>query len=178
MLLCMLLSAFLRAGEFTWESRDLEDSDFPQWFVTRSSIRLFADRLELDIPASKTDPFRKGVTLKIAAAGDAACAVASLRNMITVAPARPIEPLFNIGEGPFSRRRITNILRIKLRSLGYGGHYASHSFRREAATEARTAGVPEAMIQLLGRWKSDAYLRYIETNPELVVQASRRHQGR
>jgi integrase len=175
---CLAFAGFLRAGEFTWEARDREDPDFTDWFVTRSSIRLFADKLEFDIPASKTDPFRKGVTLKIVAAGDAGCAVASLRNLFTVASALPKESLFDTGDGAFNKKRITDVLRLKLQSLGYGGHYASHSFRRGAATEARNAGVPEAMIMLLGRWKSDAYLRYIEINPVLVLQASRRHQGR
>jgi len=175
---CLAFAGFLRAGEFTWESRDLDDADFASWFITRSSVRLFADRLDLDIPASKTDPFRKGVTLKIAATGDAGCAVASLRRMLDIAPGRPNEPLFDTGEGAFNKKRITDILRGRLHSLGYGGYYASHSFRRGAATEARNSGVPEAMIMLLGRWKSDAYLRYIEINPDLVLQASRRHQGR
>ncbi len=98
--------------------------------------------------------------------------------MLLIASARPNEPLFNIGEGAFNRKRITEVLRQRLRSLGHDGHYASHSFCRGAATEARNSGVPKAMIMLLGRWKSDAYLRYIEIDPDLVLQASRRHQGR
>lgn len=175
---CLAFAGFLRAGEFTWDTHDLSDANFANWFITRSSIKLLANRLELDIPASKTDPFRKGVTLRIAAAGDAGCAIASLKRMLLIAPGRPTDPLFNTGEGAFNRKRITDVLRQKLRSLGHGDHYASHSFRRGAATEARNSGVPEAMIMLLGRWKSDAYLRYIEINPDLVLQASRRHQGR
>ncbi len=175
---CLAFAGVLRAGEFTRESGDLDDADFASWFVTKSSIQLFADRLELDIPVSKTDFFRKGVTLKIAATGDAGCAVASLRRMLAIAPGHPNEPLFDTGKGAFNKERITEVLRVRLHSLGYGGHYASHSFRRGAATKARNSGVPEAMIMLLGRWKSDVYLRYIEINPDLVLQASRRHQGR
>ena len=127
------------------EAHDLEDSNYTQWSITRFSTRLFVDRLELDNPSSKTDPFRKGDTLRIVAPDDAACAVAFLKNMFTIAPARQTEPLF-IGEGAFSGKRITDILRVKLLSLRYGDHYASHCFRRGAVTDARNAGVPEAMI--------------------------------
>jgi integrase len=113
---CLAFAGFLRAGEFTWESRDLDDADFANLFITRSSIKLFADRLELDIPASKTDPFRKGVTLRIAATGDAGCAIASLRRMLAIAPGRPNEPLFNTGEGASNRKMITEVLRVRLHS--------------------------------------------------------------
>ncbi|XP_074657153.1 uncharacterized protein LOC141910317 [Tubulanus polymorphus] len=43
--------------------------------------------------------------------------------------------------------------------------YTSHSFRIGAATNAATNGVPEPVIRELGRWKSDAFKRYIRINP-------------
>ncbi|XP_074650158.1 uncharacterized protein LOC141905243 [Tubulanus polymorphus] len=39
--------------------------------------------------------------------------------------------------------------------------YTSHSFRIGAATN----GVPEPVIRELGRWKSDAFKRYIRISP-------------
>lgn len=41
--------------------------------------------------------------------------------------------------------------------------YARHSFRIGAATTAAAQGVSDAIIQLLSRWHSDSYLRYICT---------------
>jgi hypothetical protein len=38
-------------------------------------------RLHMTLPASKTDPFRVGITITIAAASDAACPVKSLRHL-------------------------------------------------------------------------------------------------
>ena len=35
--------------------------------------------------------------------------------------------------------------------------YSGHSFRSGAATTATARGIGDAMIQLLGRWRSDAY---------------------
>ena len=42
-----------------------------------------------------------------------------------------------------------------------GTNFNSHSFRIGAATAAGVAGVPEATIKVLGRWKSGAYQQYI-----------------
>jgi hypothetical protein len=51
------------------------------------------------------------------------------------------------------------------RSITWAGldpkRYKSHSFRIGAATSAAMNGVNEATIQTLGRWKSDAFKKYI-----------------
>ena len=59
---CLAFAAFLRIGEFTYTSKDRDMADFDKWFLTRRSVRLFDDHLELALPASKTDPFRRGIT--------------------------------------------------------------------------------------------------------------------
>ena len=89
----LAFAAFLRVGEFTYTARDLEDLDFAKWFLTRRSVRLFNDYLELTLPASKTDPFRLGITLIIAASGDAVYLVRALRYLFRW-EASPDSPLF------------------------------------------------------------------------------------
>ena len=42
-------------------------------------------------------------------------------------------------------------------------HYAGHSFCIGAATTAAVIGVSDGIIQMLGRWRSDLYTRYIRT---------------
>ena len=175
---CLAFAGFLRAGEFTYSAKDRTSPNFGQWFVTRSSIILFDDRLELTLPSSKTDPFRNGVTLHIAATNDAGCPVASLRHLYQNFPAAPFGPLFETApDRAFTSTLVISELRAKLKSLGYEGHYSGHSFRRGAATEARNVGLPDELIKLLGRWKSEAYLRYIEVEKAHILQASRLHQG-
>ena len=174
---CLAFAAFLRVGEFTYTAKDLEDEEFAKWFLTRRSVRLYEDHLELTLPASKTDPFRQGITLTVAATNDEACTVRALRHLFQQWPAAPTSPLFESeAHSPFTRDTVTSSLRQALRSEGIQGHYSGHSFRRGAATSARLAGLTDDEIMLLGRWKSDCYRLYIETHPAHILAASRRHQ--
>jgi hypothetical protein len=74
---CTAFAGFLRVGELTWTSAEwlLGAADLSTWHVTRRSVQFLDDdsRLYLTLPASKTDPFRMGITITIAAASDAAC---------------------------------------------------------------------------------------------------------
>ena len=51
-------------------------------------------------------------------------------------------------------------------------NYAGHSFRIGAATSAALARIKDRTIQLLGRWQSGAFLRYIRTPHELLAAMS------
>jgi hypothetical protein len=143
-----------------------------------------ADRLLLTIPTSKTDPFRHGVTLTISPASDAACPLAAIQNLraLTMAGGGQLDllqPLFvRPNNLPFSRDYVVRCLRLCLTHQGITGHYSGHSFRRGAATSARLAGLTDHEIQLLGRWQSDAYKRYIEVHPDQLLAISRRLQAR
>ena len=67
------------------------------------------DYLELSLPASKTDPFRQGVTILIASADDEACPVVALRRLVNDFPASAHAPLFDMGVG-FLRQWVTQKL--------------------------------------------------------------------
>lgn len=173
---CLAFAGFLRIGEFTYSINDRSDPEFAKWFLTRRSVAFYKDYIELSLPASKTDPFRQGVTILIASASDDACPISSLQNLFNRFPAPKHAPLFDAGVG-FSRQWVTQMLRDILMTLGITGNYSGHSFRRGAATSARDAGLTEDRIMLLGRWRSDSYKLYIETHPQHILAASRRLQG-
>lgn len=46
--------------------------------------------------------------------------------------------------------------------------FCGHSFRIGAATSAASSGVADHVIQSLGRWSSDCYIRYIRTDPKVL----------
>ena len=51
--------------------------------------------------------------------------------------------------------------------------YNTHSFRIGAANSARQANILDPLIQLMGRWKSNAYLTYIKTPPMEIAKLSK-----
>jgi len=177
-------AGFLRVGEFTYRQSDLEQGlAFRNWFLTKRSINLTTrgKHLELNLPASKKDPFRHGIRLLIAATNDEACPVAAITRLTLIDTHRPPSAsLLCIGRGEqlaFSREYVLQQLQgLAIRSgLGQGA-WNGHSFRRGAATWAAEVGIPESQSQTLGRWKSDAYKRYIEYSTEERIILSQRFQ--
>ena len=53
-------------------------------------------------------------------------------------------------------------------------HYNSHSFRIGAATTAMQAKIPETHIQMMGRWRSNAYQQYVKTPPTELAKLSKK----
>ena len=54
------------------------------------------------------------------------------------------------------------------------GNFSSHSFRIGAATVAARNGVPDHLIQTMGRWSSNAYQLYIRTPSESLTTLSQK----
>ena len=166
----LAFAGFLRVGEFTYKEVDKElGPTFVPWFLTNSSIWITeaATRMEVTLPSSKTDPFRKSIKLSIAASNDTGCQVEVMRRLLRVDTHRhPLTPLFCNGrheQRAFTREYVVAKLHELARHarLGYG-LWNSHSFRRGAATWAAEVGNSEAEIQTPGCWRSDAYKAYIE----------------
>ena len=65
--------------------------------------------------------------------------------------------------------RFISCLRSLLEKVGLKAElYAGHNFRIGAATTAASAGLPDWLIQAMGRWNSVCYKRYIRiTNHSL-----------
>lgn len=183
----LAFAAFLRVGEFTYRESDLATGIlFRNWFLTRNSVRLVAQEgevyIELTLPASKTDPFRHGIELTIAASGDEACPVDAMERLRTIDSHRSQSaPLFCIGQHeqrPFTREYVVYKLREMAIRSGLGpGAWNGHSFRRGAATWATQVGITDTQIQTLGRWRSDAYKAYVEYSRAERITLSRRFQG-
>ncbi|CAC5367438.1 unnamed protein product [Mytilus coruscus] len=89
--------------------------------------------------------------------------------------AKPQSPLFvndDYDHTPLSRDRFISLLRDLLFRLWYkDDKFCGHSFRIGAATSAAAAGIEDHIIQTLGRWSSDCYMRYIRTNPKTIHAA-------
>jgi len=180
----LAFAAFLRVGEFTYRQTAIDTVPlFRNWFLTKNSIQLKELRgekfIELTLPASKTDPFRHGIQLTIAASNDAGCPVRAMKHLGSIDTHRPqFAALFCVGldeQQPFTREYVVQTLQGLAIASGLGrGAWNGHSFRSGAATWAAEVGIGEAEIQTLGRGQSDAYKALIEYSRKERIQLSQR----
>jgi len=176
MLQCAFQTAFygfLRCGEFTCQS--LRDNNF----LRISDIHVLPDlqSFNLVLRTSKTDPFGKSVTITIFE-NNVLYPVLSMYKYLNdrrVQGARANSPLFingNVNHTPLLRHTFLTYLKDTLARIGYDNNeFKGHSFRIGAASSAALAGVEDHVIQILGRWSSDCYTRYIRTSPSTLRKA-------
>ena len=167
---CLAFYGFLRAGEFTTP----QAHSVAEHTLRRKDLRITTTAVDVTIKASKTDPFRQGHTLHIAPTATSTCPAAALSKYLAVSRIAAEAPLFQFADGSYlTRRSLTEHLRVLLTAGGYSSSlFASHSFRIGAATTAAAAGLPDWLIQALGRWSSNCYTLYIRTPPHVIAAAS------
>ena len=164
---------FLRCSEFTCSGTFDITSHMSRSDITFQPSIFRPSSLEVTIKKSKTDPFRESAKLIIAKSNSTVCAVTALRDyMLQTSTQGPAQPLFQFCDGRYlTRSCLTSNLRALLHVCGVNStHYASHSFRIGAATTAGAAGLPDWLIKVLGRWRSDAYQSYILTPKETILR--------
>ncbi|CAC5415197.1 unnamed protein product [Mytilus coruscus] len=127
--------------------------------------------------SSKRDPFRQGVNI-IIYENDTFKPVDTMSKYLSIRynnGALPKSPLFVEDEfqsSPLSRETFISSLRQLLDTLGYNTvKFCGHSFRIGAATSAAACCVEDHIIQTLGRWSSDCYIRYIRTDAKVLKRA-------
>ena len=172
---CFCFFGFLRLGEVVVPSDSLYDPEIHLSFEdVRVNSRSHPQWLEIRIKASKTDPFRQGVTVYVGATGRWLCPVAAGLAYMVQRSDRP-GPLFLFKNGhALTRARFVTALRSALREAGVDvDSYSGHSFRIGAATTAAQYGLQDSLIQTLGRWRSSAYTLYIRTPPSTLTAVSR-----
>ena len=134
-----------------------------------SFYQVFINHLQVFIKASKTDPFRKGCNILIGLGSPPLCTVQAVISYLACRGHHP-GPLFLLKSGlPLTRSLVTDRLGAILLSAGLPGDFSSHSFRIGGATSAAKVSVPDHLIQVMGRWKSDAYKQNIRTPPDLIT---------
>ena len=171
---CTGFFGFLRCGEFLVPDgvqfshddhlclSDISiDTTTPSWTVS------------LHIKVSKTDQFRQGSTVVLGSTGADICPVAAIVDYLQFRGSSP-GPLFQMEDGkPLRRKLFTTQVQQTLSLAGFDPSlFNGHSFCIGAATTANLVGVPETTIQLLGRWRSAAYQRYIRPPPDELASVS------
>jgi len=136
-----------------------------------SDIAFSPDHISVSLRQSKTDPFRRGCTIKIFSTSSFTCSYHALDCYRRLSDtSTPSAYMFQSGRfHSFSRAAVTNTLCQLLKQAGLNySQYALHSFHIRAATTAAAAGLPAWLIKNLGRWSSSPYLSYIHQQPSLT----------
>ncbi len=151
--ICTCFFGFLRLGEITIPS----ESAFSHLCFNDVSVDNIADPqvVNVQLKASKTDPFRQGVEIVLGRTNNLLCPVTALLSYLALRGNRQ-GFLFLFADGRFVSK-----VRDALSHLGVdSSRYAGHSFRIGAAG---AHGLSEPVIQMLGIWKNSAYQLYIRT---------------
>jgi hypothetical protein len=157
---CMAVFAFfglLRISEYTGGSLQQRD-------VTATN-----DSVSLWLPFHKTSS--TPVKIEISKRSDHLCPVrayrqyCSLLGSIRLEPTSPFFVQSPLSRHPVSDQSFIASFRLQLAAIGIPNlsDYAGHSFRRGGFSAMCAAGVPFAIAQSHGRWKSLSYQRYIDT---------------
>lgn len=111
--------------------------------------------------------------------GSVLCPVWAYTRMRKLVPGSGEEPLFKFnrpsgGHSPVIYSQLQRVLRLWLARAGHNpALFSSHSLRRGGASFASEAGVSLELVKLIGDWKSDAVLKYIQFSLRSKVAAAR-----
>ena len=120
--------------------------------------------VKVHLKKSKCDQFGKGVDIYLGRTDTVLCPVKALLTYIEWRGSQPGPFFLDSSKAGVTKPWFITQLRTILEGIGLPHQdYASHSFRIGAATTAALVGLDDSSIQLLGRWQSAAFLRYIRT---------------
>ena len=158
---------FLRVSEYTSSHKTKFD---PTSTLLFEDLYLEEDMAHINIKASKTDPFRQGVSIRLAANDSPTlCPVRALKEYVSLHPTQS-GPLFTFQNNRYlTRKDMNHLLQDTTDGLA---NTTSHSLRIGAATTAAAMGCPKWLIMSLGRWTSDCFRRYIRISKHTIINSS------
>jgi len=174
------VALLLRIGEAVTKS---ENATF---VIRRMDWRSWTTHATLFLKTSKCDVNSRGSLLRCPISPDkATCAMTAVQRYINESEVYipSTGPLFVLKSGkPLTRRTVVLALQRAASRVGLAGsEFNGISFRKGGALSLALAGVEDRIIQVLGRWSSDCYRRYLtltdqEIDRAIVKAASTRGQ--
>ena len=155
---------FMRSGELCIKdiSKDDEATDLTFADVAVDNYQN-PSPIRIHLKSSKTDQFGKGTNILLARTKDQLCPVAALLHWLVQRGNAPGPLVSFASRAPLTRPQLVASLRAAISAVGgVASDFSGHSFRSGAATTATQLNIPDSQIQLLGRWKSNAFQRYIK----------------
>ena len=165
----LILIAFfglLRVSEYTCPSKNKFD---PEFHLAPSDIKLSkcGNIISITIKASKTDPFRSGIKVRVCRIGGMLCPVDAIMKYMNYRGLSP-GPFFILSCGEVITRKF--VAAFVTMTLPNDINLNTHSFRIGGASAAASCGIPDSAIKILGRWSSDCYRRYIHLSDNSIKE--------
>jgi hypothetical protein len=151
--------AFLRIGEITATKRAPEVLQLSQ--ITKLSHQGSIAAIKVTLYDFKHHYNKSPISIEVSRQPDV-CQVQTILDYINLRGTAP-GPLFQHFDGaPVARSQFTNWLTKSVKCCGLDStKYKGHSFRIGAASHAADFGYSDSQIRIMGRWKSDAFKKYI-----------------
>ena len=156
----------LRSAEYTSPS----SSRGTPYSLSRRDISIINKILIVTIRKSKMDPYKEGVIIRIGPNYSKVCPVSAMSRFL-LSSSHSSGPLFQFSDGSFLTR---NFLSVLLSACFPEASINTHSFRIGGASTAASVGIPDSAIQILGRWSSNAFRRYLQFPDDTIAEFSQR----
>jgi len=161
------------------------------YILNLGDVEVVENGVRINLKRSKNDQQGEGETVFI---GDSEhpwysprTAVEEWRKAVTAKPGntpetpwmrkvKSIKNIWYVDEQRLPMDTYTVIVRLMIEQIAPqedSKNYSAHSLRRGGASFAFKMGIPETRIQLQGRWKSDAYRRYIHVHEEELLELTK-----
>jgi hypothetical protein len=129
------------------------------------------------IKFSKTEQFGAEYAIPIAANGGPLCPVGAMIGWMAVRDHQPDDPLFGMPQAPLTADQFRRALQKLVRATPGAANtrLLPHSLRIGGLLALQEAGASELVVQLLGRWRSDAYKEYLRFSQPTFPTVVARH---
>jgi hypothetical protein len=136
-------------------------TDTPQHNLALSNIKMMPNEQAFVITFTSFKHSISSTTLEIATTDGPDCPVQALKEFLRLRQNNP-GPLFIKANQPVTRKAFISVLKACLKYLNVSpDNYNIHSFRIGRTTDMAEQNISHAHIQRIGRWRSNAYLKYI-----------------
>ena len=118
--------------------------------------------VQFHLKKSKCDQFGEGMDIIMGETDDSLCPVQAIMCYVMMRRSTPGPFFQNAAGATVTKPWFVKEIRARLAECGlHQSDFAGHSFRIGAATTAAMAGVEDSTIQIMGRWHSAVFLRYV-----------------
>ena len=173
---CCGFFGFMRFSELTYPDKG---GFIGEECLTVGDITWLPNRFDLFLKRSKTDRRNDGVIINFGLNDTPVCPYKALKHYLNLRdgllpPFNPASsPLFVELTGlPVRKAWFAQRLADLAVLVGIEGKVTPHSLRIGAATAAWRAGFSDSQIQAMGRWKSQAFLKYLRIDSESLSTLS------